>query len=127
MTRTDSARGAEPTRLHHFFERQALRRPDAVAVDSPEEGQRLTYAELDARSARLARHLVTLGVGPNDRVALHLSRGADAYVAILGVLRAGAAYVPIDVETPEERARFTVLDSGARLVITTPDLAGRFA
>jgi amino acid adenylation domain-containing protein len=113
--------------LHHFFLRQAARRPDALAVDSPEAGERLTYAELEARSARLARHLVRCGVAPADRVALYLPRSADAYVAILGVLRAGAAYVPIDVETPEERARFTVEDSGARLVLTTPDLAPRFA
>jgi non-ribosomal peptide synthetase-like protein len=117
---------ARATRLHHFFEYQARRRPEALAVDFVETGQRLTYAELDDRSAQLARHLVQLGVGPNDRIALHLPRGIEVYVAMLGVLRAGAAYVPIDVETPEERARFIVEDSGARLVITTPDLAPRF-
>jgi non-ribosomal peptide synthetase-like protein len=117
---------SQPTGLHHYFLHQAERRPEALAIDSPNPGERLSYAELEALSARVARHLVRRGIAVNDRVALHLPRSADAYVAILGILRAGAAYVPIDVETPEERARFTVLDSGARLVITTPDLAGRF-
>jgi non-ribosomal peptide synthetase-like protein len=116
-----------PTGLHQLFLRQAERRPDALAVDSGDAGERLSYAALEARSAGVARHLVRRGVGRNDRVALYLPRSADAYVAILGVLRAGAAYVPIDVETPEERARFTVEDSDARFVITTPDLAARFA
>jgi non-ribosomal peptide synthetase-like protein len=116
-----------PRRLHQFFERVSEHTPDAVAIDFVETGERLTYAELDARSARLARHLVGLGIGPNERVALHLPRGVEPYIAMLGVLRAGAAYVAIDVETPEERARFTVEDSGANLVLTTPDLAPRFA
>jgi non-ribosomal peptide synthetase-like protein len=119
--------GRGPRRLHHFFERTCQRTPDAVAVEFVENDERLTYAQLEAHSARLSRHLVSLGVGANDRVALHLPRGVEPYVAMLGVLRAGAAYVPIDVETPEERAQFTVEDSGAKLVITTPDLARRFA
>ncbi len=94
---------AKATRLHTFFEYQARRRPDALAVDFVETGQRLTYAELEARSAELARHLVWLGIVPNDRIALHLPRGIEVFVAMLGVLRAGAAYVPIDIETPAER------------------------
>src|SRR5437588_6856891 len=81
---------ARATRLHHFFEYQARRRPDALAVDFVETGQRLTYAELDDRSAQFARHLVRLGVVANDRIALHLPRGIDVYVAMLGVLRARA-------------------------------------
>ncbi len=125
-TRLDLPDGP-PRRLHQFFERTCDRTPDAMAIEFVEAGERLTYAQLDARSARLARHLVGLGVVPNDRVALHLPRGVEPYVAMLGVLRAGAAYVPIDVETPEERACFTVEDSGAKLVITTPDRAARFA
>jgi non-ribosomal peptide synthetase-like protein len=115
------------TRLHHFFEFQARRRPDALAVDFVETGQRLTYAELEERSALLARHLVRSGIVANDRIALHLPRSIDVSIAMLGVLRGGAAYIPIDIETPEERARFIVEDSSARLVITTPDLAPRFA
>ena len=73
------------TRLHHFFEYQARRRPDALAVDYVEAGQHLIYAELDERSALLAFHLVRLGVGPNDRISLHLPRGVEVYVALLGV------------------------------------------
>ncbi len=124
-TRLDLAAGP-PQRLHQFFERVCARTPDALAVDFVEAGEQLTYAQLDVRSAQLARHLIRLGVVANDRVALHLPRGVEPFVAMLGVLRAGAAYVPIDVETPEERARFTVEDSGAKLVLTTTDLAGRF-
>jgi non-ribosomal peptide synthetase-like protein len=115
------------TTLHQLFLRQAERRPHALAIDSTDPAQRLTYGELDARSAQVASHLVQRGAMPNDRIALCLPRSADAYITILGVLRAGAAYVPIDVETPEERARFTVEDSDARLIITTPDRVERFA
>src|ERR1700680_789554 len=104
---TDAARGGlsrsgnQPRRLHQFFERTCGRSPDALAIDFVETGERLTYAQLDARSAQLARRLVRLGVVPNDRSALHLPRGVEPYIAMLGVLRAGAAYVPIDIETPE--------------------------
>jgi non-ribosomal peptide synthetase-like protein len=123
---SSKAQKSRPLRLHHFFERTCERTPDALAIDFVETGEQLTYAQLDARSVELARHLVGLGIGPNHRVALHLPRGVEPYIAMLGVLRAGAAYVPIEVETPEERARFTVEDSGAKLVITTADLAARF-
>jgi non-ribosomal peptide synthetase-like protein len=118
---------SQPPCLHEFFLRQVRRRPAALAIDSADPAERTTYAELEALSAQVARHLIKRGVATNDRVALYLPRSADAYVAILGILRAGAAYVPIDVETPEERACFTVTDSDARLVITTPELAPRFA
>lgn len=85
--------------------------------------QTLSFGELDQRVNRLARHLAGSGVGPGTRVATVLPRTADAVVALFAVLRAGAAYVPIDPDAPAERAR-TVLDrSGAERVLTVPALA----
>ncbi|WP_017578196.1 non-ribosomal peptide synthetase [Nocardiopsis kunsanensis] len=85
--------------------------------------QTLSFGELDQRVNRLARHLAGSGVGPGTRVATVLPRTADAVVGLFAVLRAGAAYVPIDPDAPTERAR-TVLDrSGAERVLTVPALA----
>ncbi|PYQ65418.1 MAG: hypothetical protein DMF53_05585 [Acidobacteria bacterium] len=105
--------------LHRRFEAQVDRTPGAVALSLPgEDGERLTYAELDARANRIARHLQARGVRPGDRVALRLERSAEMVAAILGVLKAGAAYVPIDPAHPEERIAFTLQDSGAALLLT---------
>ncbi|MEN2423123.1 amino acid adenylation domain-containing protein [Streptomyces rimosus] len=83
--------------------------PDAVAVV---DGQRrLTYAELDARAGRLAAYLGRLGVGRGDRVAVVMERSADLVVALLGVWKAGAAYVPVDAGYPAERIAFMLGDS----------------
>jgi non-ribosomal peptide synthetase-like protein len=115
-----------PTCLHDFFLRQAERRPDAVAIELAETGERLTYATLEARSAGLACYLARQHIGANALVALCLPRGIDAYVAILGILRAGAAYVPIDVEAPADRGRFIVEDADVRLILTTEEFKERF-
>ncbi|HEV2733851.1 MAG TPA: condensation domain-containing protein, partial [Longimicrobiaceae bacterium] len=101
--------------LHGRFAARAERSPDAVAVVSGEE--RLTYAELDRRADRLARHLRALGVGPEVRVALCLERGPEMLVSLLAVLRAGGAYVPLDPAYPPERLRFLLEDSGARVLL----------
>ncbi|HEY2292939.1 MAG TPA: amino acid adenylation domain-containing protein, partial [Thermoanaerobaculia bacterium] len=109
--------------LHRRFEAQADRAPGAVALSVPgEDGERLTYGELDARANRIARYLQARGVRPGDRVALRLERSAGMVAAILGVLKAGAAYVPIDPAHPEERIAFTLEDSGAALLLTAEDL-----
>ncbi len=83
----------------------------------------LTAAELDARSNRAAHRLRSLGVGPETVVGVRLERGVEMVVALLGVLKAGGAYLPLDPEYPEDRLRFMVEDSGARVVITPGDLA----
>ncbi len=75
-------------------------------------GTALTYAELDERSDRLARHLVGLGVGPDRRVAICLEQSAELAVAVVGVLKAGGAYVPLDPEHPEERLAYALEDAG---------------
>ncbi len=98
-----------------FAERAKLT-PDALAVTLNDE--KLTYAQLDQQSERVARKLVSQGVGVGDRVAVSLRRTPALIVALLGVLKAGAAYVPLDSGYPEERRALILKDSGARLEIT---------
>jgi surfactin family lipopeptide synthetase A len=102
--------------LHEQFAVQAAQRPDAIAVT---DGQRkLTYNELDRRSNQLARELVERGVPPGGLVALCLDRGVNLPVAMLAVLRAGAAYVPIEPTYPPQRQEFLMADAGATALIT---------
>jgi amino acid adenylation domain-containing protein len=102
--------------IHQLFEAQAGRTPEAPAVVSA--GGSLTYAQLDARANRLARHLAALGVGPEARVGICLERGPEMMVAILGVMKAGGAWVPLDRTYPAERLAYMLGDSGARVVVT---------
>ncbi|HXM54157.1 MAG TPA: non-ribosomal peptide synthetase [Candidatus Dormibacteraeota bacterium] len=101
--------------VHGRFEAQVRRTPDAIAVEY--EGQRLTYAELNARANGVARYLRERGVGPEVLVALALERSPDALVALLGVLKAGGAYVPVDPRYPAARRSFMLQDSGAAIVL----------
>ncbi|HKH45336.1 MAG TPA: amino acid adenylation domain-containing protein, partial [Thermoanaerobaculia bacterium] len=106
--------------LHEIFERQAARAPEAVAAVCG--GRGLVYAELDARANRLARHLLSLGVAPGSRVGLCLERDLELVVAILAVLKAGCAYVPLDGALPAERLAFLLEDSGVQAVVTQESL-----
>ncbi|MGW5452440.1 amino acid adenylation domain-containing protein [Nocardia sp. NPDC003979] len=90
--------------------------PDAVALVA--DGVRLTFAELDARVNRLARHLVAAGVGPGTRVALAMRRSVDLVVAMYAVTAAGGAYVPVDPDQPQARTRY-ILDTAAPLLTLT--------
>lgn len=101
---------------------RAARTPDAPAVEDA-DGTTLIYAELLTRADRLARYLIAHGVGPEDPVGLELPRSADLIVAQLGVMRAGAAYVPIDPDYPPARRAYLAADSGAAIVLTSADLA----
>jgi amino acid adenylation domain-containing protein len=103
------------TSVTDAFRCRAARTPDAVAV-SAEQGS-LTYAELDTWSDALAGELVEAGVRPGDRVAVCLERSVQLVVALLGVLKAGAAYVPIDPEDPESRVSMMLADADVSLVI----------
>ena len=105
------------------FEWSARSRPDAVAVACDTE--RLTYRDLDARANRVANHLLTRGVTPGALVGIFLDRSLDLVVGILGILKAGAAYVPLDPVAPAERLAFMVSDSGAGVVLTSGALASR--
>ncbi|GAA0960523.1 amino acid adenylation domain-containing protein [Actinocorallia libanotica] len=95
--------------IHAVFEAQAARNPQAPAVTY--ENTTLTYGQLNARANRLARRLVELGAGPERFVALRLPRSEELVVAVLAVLKTGAAYVPIDPDYPEERIAYTLQDS----------------
>jgi non-ribosomal peptide synthetase component F len=109
-------------RLEGWFAEQAAATPDAVAVSCG--AVRLTYGELARRSGLLAERLAALGVGPETRVALLLGRSVEMAVAILGVLEAGGAYVPVDPAYPDERLHYVVGDSAATVVVTERTLAG---
>ncbi|HZG41314.1 MAG TPA: condensation domain-containing protein, partial [Longimicrobium sp.] len=111
--------------IHELFEAQAARAPDAVAVSF--EGERLTYAELNARANRLAHHLRALGVGPDARVGVSVERGPEMIVALLATLKAGGAYVPLDPAYPTDRLRCMLADSAPAVLLTQGPLAGPFA
>ncbi|HEX3556709.1 MAG TPA: amino acid adenylation domain-containing protein [Thermoanaerobaculia bacterium] len=108
--------------LHQRFAAQAAGSPSAVAAVC--EGERLTYGELDQRANRLARHLIRLGVPPGGCVGLCLERSLDLVVAILGTLKAGASYVPLDPAAPRERLAFLLADSHPPVLLTQEPLAG---
>ncbi|MBF6651262.1 AMP-binding protein, partial [Methylobacter sp. BlB1] len=111
--------------LHELFEIQALQTPDAEALAWDDE--RLTYAELNARANRLAHHLRSLGVKPDDRVAICLARGFELVISQLAVLKAGAAYVPLDPAYPEERLAYMLVDSAPLVLLTDSGLKARLA
>ena len=101
--------------LHELIEEQVERTPEAVAVSF--EGRRLTYRELDQRADRLAGTLAGLGAGPETLVGVCLERSPEMIVALLGVWKAGAAYVPMDPSYPEDRLAYMVADAGILLLI----------
>ncbi|MFJ8211216.1 amino acid adenylation domain-containing protein [Streptomyces sp. NPDC096033] len=109
--------------VHRRFEEHARATPDAVAVFRA--GERTTYAELDARANRFARHLAARGVGRGAKVGVCLDYSADLLVAVLGTLKAGAAYVPFDPAYPPARLRL-LLDQvpGLALIVASPATAG---
>ncbi|TDC79579.1 amino acid adenylation domain-containing protein [Streptomyces hainanensis] len=102
--------------VHELFEEQVRRSPDAVAVT--DGGLELTYAELNGRANRLARCLRRRGAGPETVVAVHSQRDALLPVLLLGVLKAGAAYLPLDPRHPAARVEHILRDAGASLVLT---------
>ncbi|MBO2453276.1 amino acid adenylation domain-containing protein [Actinomadura barringtoniae] len=103
------------------FERQVTLTPTAAALTFGDAD--ITYADLDARANRLARHLRNRGARPETLVGVVLERGPDLVVALLAVLKAGAAYLPVDAGTPAERIAALLGDSRSPLVLTTADLA----
>lgn len=106
--------------LDQLFAEQVARTPDATALTFRDAS--LTYAELDARAEVLARRLAAAGAGPERFVALLLPRSAELVVAILAVLRTGAAYVPIDPEYPAQRVGYVLDDAQAVLAVTTAEV-----
>ncbi|HEX2202013.1 MAG TPA: amino acid adenylation domain-containing protein [Longimicrobium sp.] len=113
---TNVADSPRETTVVARFEAQAKAAPDAVAADFGDV--RLTYGELNARANRVARHLRTLGVGPGARVGLATGHSAGMVAALAGVLKTGAAVVPLDPEYPADRLAFMVRDTGARVLLS---------
>jgi amino acid adenylation domain-containing protein len=108
--------------IHDLFHTQMLRTPDSIAVRCVTET--LTYAELDARSNRIANLLRSRGVGNESIVAVLMERSAELVASLLGVLKAGAAYLPLDLASPRERLAFMVEDAGVSVVLTQQSLQG---
>ena len=102
--------------VHHLFEDQVVRAPKDVAVVF--EGDTLTYAELNARANQLAAYLRSLGVMPDTRVAVCLERGFEMVIALLGILKSGSAYVPLDPTYPKDRLRFMIEDAAPVVTLT---------
>ena len=122
--------------LHHLFEAQVDKSPSAPAIlhsrSVPQErrgsandagGTILTYGEVEARSNQLAHYLRRHGVVSGARVGLLLPRSPDLYIAILAILKAGAAYIPLDPEYPADRIDYILADCGVRVILTTGNLA----
>ena len=110
-------------KLHELFEAQAKNNPKAQAATA--EGLHLTYGELNRRANLLAHRLKSMGAGPDVLVGLFLERSLDMLVGILGILKTGAAYVPMDPEYPKERLGYILEDSHAPLVVTKKTLANQ--
>ncbi|MFC0003440.1 hybrid non-ribosomal peptide synthetase/type I polyketide synthase [Micromonospora siamensis] len=115
--------GRTPT-LVELVEHQVATNPNRPAVTFGTTT--LSYAELDARANRLAHRLRRAGVGPDRTVAVCLHRSAELPVTLLGVLKAGGGYVPVDPDYPVERQRYVLTHSGATVLVTEPDLTDRF-
>jgi amino acid adenylation domain-containing protein len=111
--------------LHELFEAQVRNTPDAVAVVF--EDQQLTYAEVNSQANRLAHYLRSLGVKPDDRVAICLERGFELVISLLAVLKAGGAYVPLDPAYPDDRLAYMLADSAPLALLTDSGLKARLA
>jgi len=118
LGRTASPRDVQPARIHDLIAAHARAHPGSPALSDGK--QRMCYAELDARADLLARGLRALGVRDGEHVGTCLERSADLVTVLLGVLKAGAVYVPMDPGYPDERLTYTVRDAGISVVIGTP-------
>jgi len=124
LNRTDVPYASTAT-IQQLFEEQVLRRPDARALTM--EGRHLSYAELNRRVNRLAHFLRGQGAGRGTLIGLCLDRSFDMIIAMLGVVKAGAAYVPLDPGNPPDRLRFMIEDTELRLMLTSEKLDGTVA
>ncbi|MGF2481997.1 AMP-binding protein, partial [Ralstonia pseudosolanacearum] len=101
--------------IHGLFEAQVRRTPEAIAVEH--EGQQVSYAELNARANRVAHALIGLGVGPDARVGLCAERSVELVIGLLGILKAGGGYVPLDPSYPQDRLTYMLEDSAPVAVL----------
>jgi non-ribosomal peptide synthetase-like protein len=110
-------------RLSDVVEEACRIHADRTAIST--ESAEISFAEFDARANQMARFFIARGVKPGDRVGVLVDRGVETYVALLGLLKAGAAYVPLDANHPSERIRYILSDAGAGLVVASLRLADR--
>jgi fengycin family lipopeptide synthetase B len=109
--------------LENYFENSALSFPNNIAI---EEGEKqYTYLETERKANQLANYLKGLSIGPEDKVTILLPRCAEVTIAMLGVLKAGAAYIPLDPEIPADRVNFIMEDANAQLLITSDEILDR--
>ncbi|MGC2691766.1 MAG: amino acid adenylation domain-containing protein [Desulfobaccales bacterium] len=108
--------------IHELFAEQAVQRPQAPALSFG--GPILTYGQLDARANRWAHHLRRLGVGPDVPVGICMEPAVEMLVGVLGILKAGGCYVPLDTDYPSERITFMLADTQAKVLLTQPHLMG---
>src|SRR5262245_24762520 len=120
---TATGRALPGTTLPQLFAAQAAATPDAVAVVFA--GEELSYGELDARANQLAHHLRALGVGAESVVGVCLERSLELVVALLGILKAGGGYLPLDPDYPAERLHYMLADAGAAVLISATGLRDR--
>lgn len=107
--------------VHQLFEEQVKRTPDSIAVVA--EGETLTYSELNLKANQLANYLRRIGVGRESLVGLCVDRSLDMMIGLLGIMKSGAAYVPIDPAFPSERVKAILDDSGVQTIVTQAHLA----
>ncbi|TIS71052.1 MAG: hypothetical protein E5W94_33585, partial [Mesorhizobium sp.] len=117
----DTAQPVPAATLPALFEAQVARTPEATALVF--EDEQLSYADLNARANRLAHHLIGLGAGPETIVALALKRSPEMVVTLLAILKAGAAYLPLDPDYPQERLAFMLQDAGPAALVTAGAVA----
>jgi amino acid adenylation domain-containing protein len=110
--------------IHQLFEEQVAKTPKAIAVVY--EDQQISYQELNLRANQLARHLQTLGVREEELVGICVERSLEMLVGLLGILKAGAAYVPIDTSYPPERIAYMLEDAQIQVLVTQQGLGSKF-
>jgi amino acid adenylation domain-containing protein len=126
LVEANQTQAAYPTQqgVHELIAAQAERTPEATAVVF--EGWHMSYAELNRRANQLAHRLQGMGVGPDALVIIAMEKSLDMLVGLLGILKAGAAYVPLDPEYPQERLSFVLEDTAAAVLLTQEKLVARF-
>jgi non-ribosomal peptide synthetase-like protein len=112
-----------PSFLDVYFENSAQKYPTNIAIENGES--KMTYQEVDQLANQLAHFLHEKGIAPEEKAVILLPRCPQIYIAMLGVLKAGGAYIPLDAEIPANRVNFIIEDSGARLIITSDEILAR--
>lgn len=115
------AKFAQDSCVHELFQLQVQATPDAIAAAFGDE--EISFSDLNERSNQLAHHLIALGIGPDKMVGVNVERSIELMVSIMGVLKAGGAYLPLDPDFPSDRIAFMIEDAGASVIITQASLA----